>query len=84
MLKKMIAATALLLPLIVAAGAAQAGATISDKSYWPSETRRSEAIMTRSNPNAAFASDVYAPQPASPTASPTVGVGRYQGGPKGR
>lgn len=81
MLKKMIATTSLLLPLIVAAGAAQAGATISDKSYWP---RRSEAFATRPNPNTAFAYEAYAPDFARPTTFSGVDARRYQGGPKGR
>ncbi|MFC7702568.1 hypothetical protein ACFQX9_38605 [Bradyrhizobium sp. GCM10028915] len=84
MLKKMIATTSLLLPLIVAAGAAQAGETISDKRYWPNEVTRSEAFTTRSNPNAAFAYEAPAPDFARPATVPTVDGRRYQGGPKGR
>jgi hypothetical protein len=80
-MKKFIATTLLLLPLIAAAAAAHAGSTITDRSYWPNEARKSQV---RSNPSAAFASDVYVPNPPVPTTSATGNAWRYQGGPKGR
>ena len=83
-MKKFIATTTLLVPLIAAAAAAHAGSTITDKSYWPSEARRSQVGTARSNPNAAFASDVYVPDSSVPTRFVAGGAGRYQGGPKGR
>ena len=63
---------------------AQAGSTISDRSYWPNEARRTTetaTVVSPHNPNSAFAYD----RPASEyrhsliTGEPTW---RYQGGPK--
>jgi hypothetical protein len=64
---------------------AQAGSTISDKSYWPSEARRSAplGIGPQADVNSAFAYD----RTTSRLEPVTTGVGsapRYQGGPKGR
>ncbi|MEW6397154.1 MAG: hypothetical protein AB1582_21745 [Pseudomonadota bacterium] len=83
-MKKFIATTSLLLPLIAAAAAAHAGSTITDRSYWPNEARKSQVDRARSNPSDAFASDVYAPNSLMPTRSTTGNAWRYQGGPKGR
>ena len=80
-MKKFLATTSLLLPLIAAAAAAHAGSTITDKSYWPNEARNSQI---RSNPSAAFASDVYTPNSLMPTRPAHGNAWRYQGGPKGR
>jgi hypothetical protein len=65
-MKKFIATTSLLLPLIAAAAAAHAGSTITDRSYWPNEARKSQVDRARSNPSDAFASDVYAPNSLMP------------------
>lgn len=84
MFKKLIAMTSLVLPLAVAAAAAQAGSTVTDKSYWPNEARMSRAAApAQSNPSAAFASETFGP---ALSVSPRSGNGawRYQGGPKGR
>ena len=83
MLKK----TLLTITLLAALSAtAQAGSTISDKSYWPSEARRTTQAVTvtsQSDVNSAFAYDRSASeyQPATPP----IGGGpewREQGGPK--
>jgi hypothetical protein len=75
----------LLLPLVAISATAQAGSTITDKSYWPNEARRSTPIgaVSQTDPYSAFAYD----QATSRMAPATVGGGlgfRYQGGPKGR
>jgi hypothetical protein len=76
----------LLLPLVAISATAQAGSTISDKSYWPSEARRSAPLKagSQTDVSSAFAYDraVSRAEPAI-----TYGAGsswRYQGGPKGR
>lgn len=85
MFKKLIAATAIVMPLVAAAPSAQAGSTITDKSYWPNEARTSRTLAAMpSNSAAAYASDVYAPTPSVPPMSVRGNIGRYQGGPKGR
>ena len=70
----------------VLSASAQAGSTISDKSYWPNEARRTTETATAispRNPNSAFAYD----RPASED-RPSVITGepawRYHGGPKSR
>jgi hypothetical protein len=75
----------LLLPLVALSATAQAGSTISDKSYWPSEARRSTiGIGSRADMNSAFAYDR-----TTSSLQPTTGASvvnspwRYQGGPKG-
>jgi hypothetical protein len=76
----------LLMPLMAVSATAQAGSTISDRSYWPSEARQStphQADLER-GVNSAFAYDSTnsAPQPAMTNVE---GWSRpYQGGPKGR
>lgn len=69
----------LLVPLALASAAANAGSTISDKSYWPNEARRattSERVTSPRDLNSAFAYD----QPA--TWLRPRSAWRYQGGPK--
>ena len=75
----------LLLPLVAVSATAQAGSTITDKSYWPNEARQSAAIRSASqtDPYSAFAYDRAAPRMAPATAGSGSGF-RYQGGPKGR
>jgi hypothetical protein len=75
----------LLGPLVAISATAQAGSTITDKSYWPNEARQSTPIRagSQSDPYSAFAYD-RAPSRLEPA---TAGRGpgfRYQGGPKGR
>jgi len=76
----------LLLPLVAISATAHAGATITDKSYWPSEARQSAQINTAGSQrdvNAAFASD-RAGIRVQPATSPSEAgsAWHYQGGPK--
>ena len=76
----------LLLPLLAISATAHAGSTITDKSYWPNEARRSAQIGTVGSQrdfNSAFAYDRPTLQVA-PAANEGAATGRYQGGPKGR
>jgi hypothetical protein len=75
----------LLLPLVAISATAYAGSTITDKSYWPSETGKSAQYRTVGSPG-----DVFAYEPAGshlqPATTPSwVGSAwQYRGGPKGR
>lgn len=75
----------LLLPLLAFSATAQAGSTISDKSYWPNEARQSTQSRTVDSP-----SDIYAYEPTGPRLRPAANPNaagsamRYQGGPKSR
>ena len=75
----------LLLPLVAISATAYAGSTITDKSYWPSEARKSAQYRTVGSP-----SDVFAYEPARSRLQPAMtpsGAGsasQYRGGPKGR
>lgn len=75
----------LLLPLVAISATAQAGATISDKRYWPSEVGPS-AYRTGGSQNelrSAFASDRMTPRfQAAPKVDEGGNVWRYHGGPK--
>ncbi len=78
----------LLLPLVAISATAHAGSTITDKSYWPSEARRSTQISTvgsQRDLTSAFAYDRAASR-LQPATNPNDGGSspRYQGGPKGR
>jgi hypothetical protein len=77
----------LLLPLVAVSATAQAGSTISDKSYWPSEARQTASLKAESqvDANSAFAYD-RATSSLRPATNAVDGeVARpYQGGPKGR
>jgi hypothetical protein len=75
----------LLLPLVAVSATAQAGSTITDKSYWPNEARQSTPIKagSQADPYSAFAYDRATSRLESTTASGGSGF-RYQGGPKGR
>lgn len=69
--------------LAALSASAQAGSTISDRSYWPNEARQgTQSNASQQGPVSAFAYD-RAPS-AQPATSPTVGASgwRYQGGPK--
>lgn len=75
------------LALATVSATAQAGSTISDKSYWPSEAGRSapSGIGHRADARSAFAYD--RPTSSSQPAIGPSGVSwpwRYEGGPKGR
>jgi hypothetical protein len=72
----------LLMPLVLASATANAGSTISDRSYWPSEARRSEpnrTVFLRRDLTSALDS-------LPPALGPNAGASawRYQGGPKSR
>ena len=83
MLTKSLLAISLLAAL---SASAQAGSTISDRSYWPNEARRatqSGAAISQGSPYSALAYDRGSLQRAT---GPTVSASgpRYQGGPKSR
>ncbi|MEH2508300.1 MULTISPECIES: hypothetical protein [unclassified Bradyrhizobium] len=75
----------LLLPLVAISATAQAGSTITDRSYWPNEARKSTPIRSASqtDPYSAFAYDRATFRQEPTTAGGASGF-RYQGGPKGR
>jgi hypothetical protein len=75
----------LLLPLVAVSATAQAGSTITDKSYWPNEARQSTpaSAASQAGPYSAFAYDRVMSRPEPTTAGGGSGF-RYQGGPKGR
>jgi hypothetical protein len=76
----------LLLPLVAISATAQAGSTISDKSYWPSEARQSAPLGTDLQPdvNSAFAYDRPTSRLEPANIAGTGPASRYQSGPKGR
>jgi hypothetical protein len=75
----------LLLPLVAVSTTAQAGSTITDKSYWPNEARQSTPIgaVSQTDLSSAFAYDRATSRPEPMTAGGGSAF-RYQGGPKGR
>ena len=83
-INKILLTFSLLVPVVVASAAAQAGATISDKRYLPNEARgTTPAVAVQRDPRSAFGYDQGAMrvQPASvPDAARTPW--RYHGGPK--
>jgi len=88
MLKKSVLTFSLLLPLTTISATANAGATISDKNYWPSEARQSAQSRTVSSQrdfNSALAYDraTSSLQPAA-NANDGTSAWHYQGGPKSR
>ena len=87
MLTKSLLTISLMLPLVAVAATAQAGSTITDKSYWPNEARQSAQNRTgsaRDDLNSAFAYDRGASR-LQPATTNYGGSGpRYQGGPKSR
>lgn len=89
MLKNSLLKIAFLVPLVAVTATARAGSTISDKSYWPSEARRTTDVAmgfaSQRDLNSAFASE-RATSAHEPTTSAIAGGSgwRYQGGPKGR
>ncbi len=78
----------LLLPLLAISATAHAGSTITDKSYWPNEARRSAQIDTigsRHDVNSSFAYDRPAlRRQSAPTVNDGTSAWHYQGGPKSR
>ena len=86
MLTKHVLKISLLLPLVAMSATAYAGSTISDKSYWPSEARRSvqnTTVGSQRDLNSAFAYD-RAASPLQPATTTNDGrpAWRYHGGPK--
>jgi len=85
MLKKALLAISLLSPLVAMSATANAGSTITDKSYRPSEARQSVQNRTgssQSDLNSAFAYD-RAASPLQPVTNTSDGSARrYHGGPK--
>jgi hypothetical protein len=88
MLKKHLLKISLLLPLMAISATAYAGSTITDKSYWPSETKQSAQTRTwggQGDLNSTFAHSRAASrlQPATFT-NEGGSAWHYQGGPKSR
>lgn len=84
MLKRHLFTISLLLPLVAISATAHAGSTITDKSYWPSEARRSAQIKTdgsQSEVSSAFAFDRGASR-LQPATNANDRGWHYQGGPK--
>jgi hypothetical protein len=80
MSKQAIRTALLLLPLMAVSASAYAGATISDKRYWPNEARQS---AYQQGWGSAFASTAARPRfSVAPPADPGRRAWRYQGGPK--
>ncbi|MBB4367244.1 hypothetical protein GGD63_000013 [Bradyrhizobium sp. cir1] len=82
----MLTKSLLALSLLVAVPAsANAGSTISDRSYWPNEARQTTQSRAFVLPQGPYSALAYDPQvPAPPATAPTVDASRwrYQGGPK--
>jgi hypothetical protein len=84
MLAKHLLRISLLRPLVGMSATVYAGSTITDKSYWPSEARRTAYGVTRqNNPRSAFAYDLAASR-LQPTPNTNAGGSfpRYHVGPK--
>ena len=86
MLKISLLTFSLLLPLTAISATANAGVTISDARYWPSEARQSaqsRAVSPQGDLSSAFAYD-RASSSLQPAANANDGTSawRYQGGPK--
>lgn len=85
MLKKTLLTMLLLLPMAALSATAQAGSTITDRSYWPNEARRSaqSPIYAQDPGRSAIVYDgraaVVAP---AMSAMEDRSAQRYQGGPK--
>jgi hypothetical protein len=87
MLKKHLLKISLLLPLVAISATAHAGSTITDKSYWPGEARRTAYGVTapQNAPSSAFASTAMTSRfQAGPMSDEGGNVRRYHGGPKGQ
>jgi hypothetical protein len=88
MFTKYLLTISLLLPLVAISATAQAGSTITDRSYWPSEVRQSaenRTVGSQRDLSSALAYDRAASR-FQPTTNPYDGepAWRYQGGPKSR
>lgn len=83
---KHLLAISLLLPFVAVSATAQAGSTVTDKSYWPNEARRTAPVgaVPQTSPYSAFAYDRATSRSEPATVNSGGSVFRYQGGPKGR
>jgi hypothetical protein len=87
MTNKHLLTISLVVPLVAISATAQAGSTISDKSYWPSVARQTAPLRaaTQADVNAAFAYDRATSSLRSATNAFGGEAARpYLGGPKGR
>jgi len=85
MFKQTVSTVLLVLPLIAVSAGAYAGATISDRRYWPNEARQGAhgSLVPQGGWGSAFASIPATPGYSfAPPADPGRRVWRYQGGPK--
>lgn len=85
MLKKTLLTISLLLPFAAMSGLAQAGSTITDKSYWPNEAHSTayRTTVPSGDWRSARASMTRTPQyQVAPSYSPRGSGWVYQGGPK--
>jgi hypothetical protein len=85
LMRKSLITISFLLPLAALSGTAQAGSTISDKSYWPSEARPTikQTIPSEDRARSAFAYDRgTSTRPPETNVNATNSAWRYQGGPK--
>lgn len=81
MLKKTLLTISLLLPFAAMSGLAQAGSTITDKSYWPNEAQRT--VVPSGDWRSARASMTRPPQyDVAPSYSRRGSGWTYQGGPR--
>jgi hypothetical protein len=85
MLRKTMFLSAILTSAFGLSAAANAGSTITDKSYWPNEARRGldRQTVTQGGPRSAYASDPSRTGFVTADA-PAVSRWTYSGGPKGR
>lgn len=86
MLTKRFLTISLVLPLVAISSAALAGATISDKRYWPTEAvANASSAGARNDISAAFASVSITPHFQDAMQANEAGdAWRYHGGPKSR
>ncbi len=85
MFRKTLLTMSLLLPLAAMSATAQAGSTITDRSYWPNEARRTtyDVAIPQADPNSAFASTAMTPRSQAVPRGDEIASGpRYHGGPK--
>jgi hypothetical protein len=84
MFTKSVLAISLLTSLVAVSATANAGATISDKRYWPSEVGPSayRAVNTQHAPHDAFAAIGRSVSSAAVPVTAKEGTWHYVGGPK--
>jgi hypothetical protein len=83
MSSKSLLTISLLLPLVAMSGIARAGSTITDKSYWPSESRSYSNAASNGDWRSALAYDGRTPRyQAVPSYISRESDWTYQGGPK--